>query len=104
APARRVRCGRNWAGLDSSRHQLFGSARGADEVADHVGILDTGRALDAGGYIDPAGAGDANGFRDVAGIEAARNHEGQLAIEIFQHMPVEPRTEAAGPRGVFRGP
>ena len=55
-------------GVDSSNHQLFGGARGADESADHLGILDAGRALDAGGHIDAAGAGDANGFRDIVGM------------------------------------
>src|SRR2546430_6480602 len=68
---------------------LFGGARGADKFADHLGILDAGRALDARGDIDAARAGDANGFRDVAGIESARDHEGQFEVEIFQHMPVE---------------
>ena len=69
--------------------------------ADHLGILDAGRALDAGGNIDAAGAGDAHGFRDIAGMQAARDHERQFEIEIFQHMPVEHRAEAARTRGVL---
>ena len=79
----------------------MGGARGADKFADHLGILDAGRALDARGDVDAAGAGDANGLRDVAGIEAARDHERQFEIEIFQHMPVERRAEPAGAGGAL---
>ena len=77
-------------------------ARGADEGADHLGILDAGRALHAGGNIDAAGAGDANGLRDIAGMKPARDHERQFEIEIFQHMPVEHRAEPAGTGGILR--
>src|SRR2546423_13264847 len=83
---------------------LFGGARGADKFADHLGILDAGRPLDARGDIDAAGAGDANCLRDISGIEPARDHEGQLEIEIFQHMPVERGAQSAGAGGALRRP
>src|SRR3954471_6190875 len=82
------------------RSSTLGGARGANKGADQVGILDAGSAFHARGYIDAAGVGDTHGLRDIAGIEAPRNHEGNFEVEIFQHMPVEGGTEAAGAGGM----
>src|SRR5437773_331187 len=76
----------------------FDGACGADEGADHLDVLDAGRALDARGDIDAAGLRDANSLRDVIRGQAARDHERQFEREVFQHMPVEHRAQAAWPR------
>src|SRR5260370_25326438 len=89
---------------DSECNISFGRTRGANKGADHLGILEAGRACDARGNIDTAGARHANGFRDITGIEATRDHERQFEIEIFQHVPLEYRAETAGSRGLLRGP
>ena len=86
--------------LDSSNHELFGCARGANKRADHFGVLDARRALHPGRNIDATGAGDPHGFRDIAGMKAAGDHERQLEIELFKHMPVEHRAETARPSGL----
>ena len=61
----------------------------------------TGRTLDAGGHVDAAGARDANGLRDIVGMKPARDHERQLEIEVFQHVPVEHRAKPPGTGGVL---
>src|SRR5882724_13174123 len=72
---------------------LLSHARGANKGADQLGILDAGRPLHAGVNINAAGARDANGLRDIRRIEAARNHERQLEVELLKHMPVEHRAK-----------
>src|ERR1700676_2070933 len=82
---------------------LLGDPRRANKGANHLGILDARGALYARGHIDAAGAGDTNGLRYIFSCEATRDHERQLKIEIFEHMPVEHRTKAAGTGGSLGG-
>src|SRR5258708_32670517 len=76
-----------------------GGAGGATKGTEPLGTLEARGAPPAGGTIDATRAREANAFRNVAGIEAPRDHERQFEIEIFQHMPVEYRAEAAGTCG-----
>src|SRR5258706_6818602 len=55
---------------DSACNISFGRTHGANKAADHLRILDAGRAFDARGNIDAAGSRNANGFSGIAGIQA----------------------------------
>src|ERR1700726_470088 len=81
---------------------IFASACRANEGADHLGVLDAWRAFHARRNIHATGPRHANGFRDIVGVQASRDHERHLEIEIFEDVPVEYRAETAG-AGSLRG-
>src|SRR3569623_1603171 len=80
----------------------LGPPRSADKCTDHVGVIDSERALDTGRHIDAVRACDAIGLREIAKIEPARQHEWLAGIEPFEKMPVERHAEPAGAGGILR--